>query len=292
MSAGYASAVKRTRLGAEIRALREATGESLRSVASRVGMEPGKLSKLENGRLPRPDIIEFGALLDGLGVLSPKREELLSLCMDANTAGWWKAFRGQALDRTRGVAEVENASSMIRQYTVMVMPGLLQTADYARALMHQWDRWRYDEPAEIDEAVAARLTRQAILSREDFRYEVLMDESLLMRLPCPSDVMYQQLDHLLTTSRSHPNVTIRVLPLDLGYLEWLPGNELTLYNYAGHERADAVFLETNFVDYVIDDPDHVAQNEQAYEFLRQQALDPSASHRVVETHMAALSERG
>lgn len=275
MSLSYSPAVRRKRLGAEITAIRKKQNESLRSLASRVGIAASQLSRLENGKTGKPDLVLVMDVLDALGVVDPKREELITLCRAANASGWYKAITSKNLERTRDIAEVEVGAAHIRQYYAMLVPGLLQTADYARSIFSQWDDF---EPGEIDEAVKFRATRQAVLDDDGFKYEVLLDESALTRLPCDPAVMAAQLDRLIELSYKH---SIRIVPMETGYRKFLPVNDFELFRYADPDEPLVAFIETGVADFVVDDNDQVSSYERIYRALEAQSMSEADSRKLI-----------
>jgi transcriptional regulator with XRE-family HTH domain len=275
VSLSYSPAVRRKRLGAEITAIRKKQNESLRSLASRVGIAASQLSRLENGKTGKPDLVLVMDILDALGVVDPKREELITLCRAANASGWYKAITSKNLERTRDIAEVEVGVKQIRQYSVMSVPGLLQTADYARSVFALWDGY---ETGEIDEAVKFRATRQMVLDDEGFKYEALLDEALLTRLPCEPAMMAAQLDRLVELSE---RLSIKVVPVETGYRKFLPSNEFSLLSYADPDEPLVAFVETGTADFVVDDGDQVASYERGYQALKARSKSEADSRKVI-----------
>jgi transcriptional regulator with XRE-family HTH domain len=275
VSLSYSPAVRRKRLGAEITAIRKKQNESLRSLASRVGIAASQLSRLENGKTGKPDLVLVMDILDALGVVDPKREELITLCRAANASGWYKAITSKNLERTRDIAEVEVGVKHIRQYSAMMVPGLLQTAEYARSMFAQWEGY---EPGEIDEAVKFRATRQAVLDDEGFKFETLLDEAVLTRLPCDPAIMVAQLDRLIELSYEH---SIRTVPVETGYRKFLPANDFQLYRYADPDEPLVAFVETGVADFIVDDDDQVTSYERIYHTLRAQSRSEADSRKVI-----------
>lgn len=181
--------VRRQRLGTELRRLREAAGMTGEQVVSLVGWAAkSKLSRLENGR-SRPDLADVLDLLDLYDVSGRKRDQLVAIARDAgNTRAWQRAYPVMT-PRQRGYAELEAASDQIMEYGAYIVPGLLQTEEYARLRIISAP-WRSTD-SEIEAEVAARLARQAVLTRKSDPpgYEVIVDEVAVGRAkrprPCP-----------------------------------------------------------------------------------------------------------
>ncbi len=277
MSVEFPVETRRIRLGAELRALREAAGISVRGLAAAADVDYAKLSRLENGKVLKPNAEEIGRLLDALGVVDPKRDDILVLAMAANSRGWYKALTGPLFDRHRQVAELESGVVDMRQYSTLFVPGLLQTPAYARSLYT--DATGYTS-AEVDEALRVRRTRQALLDDSTFRYKVLLDESVLSRAPCSTVDMADQVDALAALHDSS-TVTVRVVRLSSGYRELMPESSFTIFRYENPDRLPVAFIETVALDIALDDPEDVAQHVRAFDQLWTDALSIDESREVM-----------
>lgn len=292
--------VRRQRLGVELRRLRETAGFTGDQVIDRIGWAAkSKLSRLENGR-SRPDLADVLDLLDLYQVRGRDRDQLVTIARDAgNTRGWLRAYPVMT-QRQRGYAELEAGSSQIREYGVSIIPGLLQTSDYARArilssrsLSCQHDGvvpgQRHSQaigptaelPAarEPDTEVAARLARQTILTRQidPPNYEAILDEQALLGRGAPTDVRAGQLAQLASLA-TLPNVTLWVLPSDAvvgpGFV---PYTGFSIYRFSDPEDPETVAVETLARELVLTDAISVHRYGQVFEWLREAALDPHRS---------------
>lgn len=281
MSVGHSPIVRRRRLGAELRRLREAAGLTGDQLAARVGWSSSKVSRIENARV-RPEVGDVMDVLDELGVTGAKREELIAIARDAaSTRGWWRAYGDDMSLRQKGYAELEAGAAHIREYQLVLVPGLLQTAGYARVryeALHTIGRRDFD----IDAAAAARQTRQEVLSRRNPpRYEVLIDETALRRRSCPEEVMRDQLRHLATIAE-RPNVTLRILPLDAE----VGGNYMAVNSFAIFEFADPadptiVAVETATSDLHLGDEEDITRYKLDFDRLSAAALSADESAALV-----------
>jgi transcriptional regulator with XRE-family HTH domain len=275
--------VRRRRLGAELRRLREAAGLTGDQVIARIGWaSASKLSRLENGR-SRPDLADVLDLLDLYEVDGPERDELVSVARDAgNTRGWLRSYPVMT-KRQRGYAELESGCVAIREYATASVPGLLQTPAYARvrilssrALQVIDTEHGHPDP---ETEVAARVARQVILTRptDPTRYEAVIEEGALTGRGGLPEVMREQLDHLCRLA-SLPNVTVRVLPSDATVGDqYLPHTPFSLYQFADPADPETVAVEALGNDLVLTEKPSVERYAMVFSWLRSAALPPAAS---------------
>jgi transcriptional regulator with XRE-family HTH domain len=191
-------------LGAELQARRKAAGLTLRAVEKLVGMSNAKISLWENGhRLPSLD--DLGRLLDTLQIVGDERERVLSMRREAEGPGVLVTGTTTIGAQLTKLIEWEHGARQITEVAPLVIPGLLQTADYARAILNGLP--------DIETRVTLRMGRSEVLrqSRNPARLHALIDDEVLVRGFAPPDVMADQLRHLLRMAEL-PNVTIRLVP--------------------------------------------------------------------------------
>lgn len=213
------STVRRWQLTESLRQFREAAGLTLEQAADALSAAPGrwsraKISRIENraqGVKPR----EVEQLLDTYGVADAvTRRVLLELAQNVNERGWWLAYRRDLPEGTHPFLSLESALVSMRQFENMFVPGLLQTADYARALMNGINPGT--DADLVDRRVAARMARQQLLGRETPpEYHVVLDQGVLDRPVGRPLTMRMQLRRL-AESTELPNITIQVLPREVG----------------------------------------------------------------------------
>ncbi|CAM02937.1 helix-turn-helix protein [Saccharopolyspora erythraea NRRL 2338] len=200
--------VRGQELGEELRGLREASGLSLADVAKRIDASASKLSRLETGR--RAIAVEdVAALLAIYGVNGTQRRELLALAREAQRRGWWQRDRPGFAERQRTLVSLEAKADRIVNFEGMVIPGLLQTGEYTRALLAARGELGDEE---IERRMVVRLRRHAVL-RGEFapRLLAVVDELALHRIVGGRDVLRRQLEHLVE-STLRPNISVRVVP--------------------------------------------------------------------------------
>ncbi|GAA2424235.1 helix-turn-helix transcriptional regulator [Actinomadura vinacea] len=242
-------------LGAELRELRKARQLSGRKVAGQLGWQVSKISRIENGK-QGIKVEDVASLLVVYGVTGEERSRLLSTAERANNPGWWETNGGLS-DESRTLIQLEATATQIIEVQPLVIPGLLQTPDYTRAVMKSCD---VPEP-EVEVRVVARMGRQAILSRDEPpTLHAIVDEMALRRALGSSRTMARQLRRL-TEAAEEPNVTLRVLPFTLGGHPGLDGPFIVM-DFA--RAKPVVYLDHKLSGLFLEEPAHVA-------FFRQQA---------------------
>jgi transcriptional regulator with XRE-family HTH domain len=210
---GYGSPnVRRRRLAAELRRLRERAGFIGEEVARRLEWSTSKISRLERGQsgVKRGDLRR---LLDLYRVDPQRREELLALAEESQTSGRLKAISARLPGEHAEFLNVEAEAESVWNWEPLIVPGLLQTEDYARAVMLGWNSMFTEPPSEIERRIEARRLRQQVLQRDPpLQLSVVMDESVLHRRLGEASVMREQLQHIVAASRL-PNIRVRILPL-------------------------------------------------------------------------------
>ena len=211
MAVSGAPTVRQRRLGAELRRLR--AGRTGDEVAEALGWSPSKVSRYELARTA-PNVTEVGKLLDYYGVTGSHREQVLALARDATQKGWWEAYSDALPEELTALIALEDEASSSWMWQVNLIPGLLQTEEYARQIISGGYQIGIPLlPSQIDQRVEVRLRRQNILTRDNpMEFSVVLDESVLLRRNTDTQVMRTQLAYVLEVSE-RPNVTIRVFPL-------------------------------------------------------------------------------
>ncbi len=273
--------VRRRRLAAELRRLRDRAHLTGDQVADQLGWSPSKISRYELARTGlNPGEVE--KLLDLYGVDDGKRDELLSLAREARQRGWWEAYADALPENNLAYIGLEAEASSVREWQVEVVPGLLQTEDYARAVVRGFQRVVTIPPRQIERRLQARLERQRVLVRErPLELEVVLDESVLLRRIGDNSVMDAQLRQLAEVSLL-PNVTLQVLPLDQPHPLTLDSFVLLTF---GEERQttlhDVVGAEHLTGELHLEGEADTYQYRLAFEVLAQQSLDPGESRELI-----------
>ena len=204
--------VRRRRLAAELRGIRESKGKSGDAVAAALKWSPSKISRYERARTGlRPREVE--RLLDYYEITGPRRALLLGLAEDAAQKGWWEEFTDSLSEDYKQFIGLEHEATSMAIWHVDVVTGLLQTEDYARHIIGSYSRVEPVAPGMIGRLVRVRMRRQQVLNRDGLQLSVVLDESVLKRRIGDEPVMYDQLMRLVKEA-DRPNLTLQVLPLD------------------------------------------------------------------------------
>jgi transcriptional regulator with XRE-family HTH domain len=204
-------ALRRRRLAAELRRLRGSRAGH--EVAKGLGWSTSKVSRYELGRGTLP-LDEVEKLLNFYGVTDPERSQLLSLAREANERGWWEDYGDALPDEYQAFIGLEAEAASAAIWAIEVVPGLLQTEEYARQMHVGYQAVVPIAPGIIDTRVKVRMIRQQVLKRDPpLELSVVLDESVLLRPIGKPQLMRAQLQHLAQIM-DLPNVELRVLPLN------------------------------------------------------------------------------
>jgi transcriptional regulator with XRE-family HTH domain len=232
--------VRRRIVGAQLRRLREASGVSRREAGASIGVGESRLGRIEAGRAGLEEH-EVKQLLELYGIHdSQERDALLALAREANRPGWLQAFSGAMPAWFRPYVDLEEAAQVIRTYEVQFIPGLLQTEEYARAVVAHG---LSEPPAdEVARRVELRLRRQRILTASNpTRLWAVIDEAALWRPIGGSEVSRAQLRALLDAARLQ-NITVQVMPFRVGGHAGEAG-AFTILRFPEPELHDIAYLE-------------------------------------------------
>jgi transcriptional regulator with XRE-family HTH domain len=230
----------RIALGAQLRRLREASGVTTEEAAETIRATHSKISRLERGRTGarQRDVAD---LLSLYGVTDETaREEMLTLARHTTIPGWWQQYSDVLPRWLELYVGLEEAASVIRTYEVQFVHGLMQTEDYARAVILIANADASAE--EIDRRVSARMRRQTLLTQAEApELWAMLDEAALRRLPGGRSVMRAQLEHLLQIT-DLPNLTLQIVPFRAGP-HAAAGGPFTILRFPEPDLPDLVYLE-------------------------------------------------
>ncbi len=263
----------RRRLGAELRRLRVAAGLTLKQTAAHLECSDSKISRIEKGQvgaLPR-DVTDLLTLYQ---VDEWKREELLQLARQARRRPWWEVeFR----DLQLAYASYQAAAVTIREYQVLLLPGVFQTQEYARAVLRALRPGL--EPPDVEGRIEFRVRQQAILTRPDPpSIHAVLDEAVLRRPVGSAAIMRRQLERLIQWTE-YRNVTVQVIRFAAGEHAGMDGS-FVIFGFGGPEE-DVVYLENTTNDFLLEEGDAVARYRVLFAHLREQALDPDESRSFI-----------
>ncbi len=278
--------IRSRELGEGLRQAMEHTGLTGKRVADLLGWSTSRVSRLMSGKRGGSEV-DVSAFLAVCRVTGDERDRLLALCQEQHTPGWFQQHGSRLPRQVRTLIDHENKATAISSFQAMLVPGLLQTGDYARAMISR----SVNMPAEeVEERVAARLARQSVFSREHpARFTFYLHEPVL-RLPIGGTaVMSDQLHHLLRMS-VRPHVTLRVLPAALGAHAALSG-PFTLLQFA--EFRPVAYLDSETSSLFLEKPEETAAYRRILGALAETALDEGQSRELIATVATELyADRG
>ena len=280
MSAPASPTVRRRRLAAELREIREDRGKSGDTVAAALKWSPSKISRYERARTGlRPQEVE--RLLDYYQITGPRRALLLGLAEDAAQKGWWEEFADSLSEDYRQFIGFEHEAASMAIWHVDVVTGLLQTEAYARHIISSYSRVEPMPPGMIGRMVKVRTRRQQVLNREDLQLSVVLDESVLKRQVGDESVMYEQLQRLLQEA-DRPNLTLRILPLNAQHTVF--GESFVIFGFKDDSDAivrDMVITEQLRSSVTLEGERETYLHRIAFQALWDASLDPETSRALI-----------
>jgi hypothetical protein len=276
-------------LGSHLRTLRESRGISREAAGWEIRASESKISRMELGRVgfkerDVADLLTFYGIAD-----EQERLVMLSLARQANSPGWWHRFGDVLPTWFQSYLGLEAASATIRTYEVQFVPGLLQTREYARAVIHLGHDSAH--AGEIDRRVGLRMARQELLTRPNPPHLwVVLDEAVLRRPIGGVQVMRAQVAALIEATRM-PNVTLQVVPFRAGGHAGA-GGAFTMLRFPEEDLPDVVYLEHLTSALYIDKRDDVDLYATAMEVLCVQAESPTQTVTLLEQRLHDLDKLG
>jgi transcriptional regulator with XRE-family HTH domain len=262
--------VRRRELGARLRALRTERGLTVDHVADVLMCSPSKVSRMETGQRGAT-LRDVRDLCDLYGVTDEaERDRLMRLAREAKQTGWWQSHDLESFATYVGL---EAEAAAIKYYQSTIVPGLMQTPDYARSI-HEASIPGI-APERIDELIEVRLTRQQLLTQSpSVHVEAVFDEAVLHRVVGGPQVMKAQLDHF-TKVASLPNVTIQVIPYIVGAHPAMDST-FNILDFAGSVPS-VVYVEGLVGWIYVERPPEIDRYEQVFDHLRAIASSPEQS---------------
>ncbi|MEU2336495.1 helix-turn-helix transcriptional regulator [Streptomyces sp. NPDC006654] len=270
-------AVRRRKLGAELRTLRTGAGLTSGEAARLVGWHQSKVSRIETGASGvKPADVRL--LLDAYGVAEGQlRELLLVLAGSEDTAGrhhWWHAYRGVLPPAYRDFISLESQAAAMRTLETSVVPGLLQTAEYARAVTRVAADGLDDQA--LDALVEVRLARQDVLRGDPpLKLSAVLDEAVLRREVGGPGVMARQLERLTEAARL-PQVRLQVLPFAAGAHVGITG-PFVIFSFPSTSDLDVVVLDQLTSSLYLERKEDLQAYAEAFNTLQIHALSPEDS---------------
>ena len=263
---------RRRRLGAELRRLRDKAGLTIDQVAEALECSQSKVSRIETGQVsatPR----DVRDMLELYQVDAAQREAMVQIAREARQRGWWQKFV-DVPDGVPAYVSLEAAATSIDVYMSLIVPALLQTAEYARAII---GAVRPDLPgSEIERRVELRVGRQALLDQDHPpALRVLLEDAVLRRPVGGAAVMRGQLQRLLEDA-ARPGVTVQVLPIGAGAHAGMDG-QFTIFGIPAPAEPDIVALDSAADALYLESPEDLRRYRRVFERLLPAALPPEKS---------------
>jgi hypothetical protein len=267
-----------------LRKLRTASGLSCAELGYAVSMSSSKISRVEtcDSGIYADDVEK---LLDFHEVDGQRRVELFDLVRHAEQRGWLRMHGPDLPQDWQTWIDFESEASALLSYEPLMMPGLLQTAEYAQAIIRATASGISDD--QIDTLIASRMSRQGLLSRSrPLKLDVVIEESVLTRSIGDSAALARQLNHL-ADSAARPNITVRILPTDAGLHAGLNG-PFVVMDY--DEEASLVLIEHKAVNLFLDEQEHIDAYTRSWDEVLRLSYDEAASVEVIRAAAKRMSQ--
>jgi len=275
----------RIMLGGQLRRMREQAGISRADAGWQIRASESKVSRMELGRVGFKER-DVSDLLDLYGMQDEdERFRLMELARAANNPGWWSRYGDVMPTWFTNYVGLEVAATLIRTYEVMFVPGLLQTEEYARAVVQLGKSYLPDD--EVAQRVALRVTRQQILNRTTpVRLWVVIDESVLHRPVGGPEILRNQIEHLMKLAHE-PNITLQIMPFSsVGYPG--AGGAFSILRFPDGDLPDIVYIEHAASALYLDKLEEVDEYAAIMEGLTIAAAPVSATEGLLKEALARL----
>lgn len=277
-----APTLRQQRLARVLRQLREAAGLLQSAVADALAVDPSTVHRWENPALkPLPSRLKLARLLQLYGVDSEQRARVLALAQGADGHGWWQPYVGDLSPALLSLIEVEAEAGAALTFDVTRVPGLLQTPQYARALIRGELPMTSDD---VEQRVKVRTERQLVLDRtRPLELWAILDEAALHRMVGGPQVMAEQMRHLIAVAAA-PHITVQIIPYAAGAYPGMDGSFVIL-DLPEAEVPGVVYVDGLAGQLFMEDEPDLARFRQVFDRLRAAALSPEASAALVATLM-------
>ncbi|MEU9958501.1 helix-turn-helix transcriptional regulator [Streptomyces liliifuscus] len=267
---GGAPSVLRMILGRQLEELRTRAGLTFEQAGAAIGVSHSTIRRMEAAKVARLRLPDAEKLLQVYGVTDQQEiDTFLKSVREANKRGWWHTYRDVLPDWFAAYLSLEQAALQIRAYEAQFVHGLLQTEEYARALLGAGNPHAATEATE--RRVALRMRRQELLSRPSPpRVWIVMDETVLRWPVGGPEVMRAQIDHLIAVN-SLPQVTLQIMPFKNGPHPAMRAGAFHLFRFRARELPDIVYLNGLVGAVYLDKDDDVVVYREALDRLGAQA---------------------
>ena len=274
MPVGGKPTVRSRRVGTELRRLREAAGVTTAQAAEVLSCSPAKISRIENG-IVSVRVVDLRLLLDRYGDQDQEHRAYLErLARESNKHGWWQDYGDTIPPYYADFIGLETDASYIKTWEATIVPGLLQTPEYARAVMLA--NPAMISPDKLENFISIRLERQARLEQgTDIRLDVVIWEAALITTVGSDEVQRGQLGRLLELM-DRPNISVQVLPLEAGDKASMSGS-FVMFSFGREQSVSTVFVENLTSSQYLERDQELRGYTLVFDALRSAALSPAAS---------------
>jgi transcriptional regulator with XRE-family HTH domain len=274
MPVGGKPTVRSRRVGTELRRLREAAGVTTAQAAELLSCSPAKISRMENG-IVSVRVVDLRLLLDRYGDQDQEHRAYLErLARESNKRGWWQDYGDTIPPYYADFIGLETDASYIKTWEPTIVPGLLQTTEYARAVMLA--NPAMISPTELENFISIRQERQARLEQgTDVRLDAVIWEAALITTMSSGEVQRGQLARLLELM-DQPNISVQVLPLEAGDKANMSGS-FVMFSFGSERSVSTVFVETLTSSQYLERDEELRSYTLVFDALRSAALSPAAS---------------
>jgi transcriptional regulator with XRE-family HTH domain len=274
-----APTIRLRRLAGELKRLRVAAGLKQEEVAERTGLDASSIYRIERA-LNRPQRRTVTTLLSLYGVTDPNRQAtLLGWLKDSGQQGWFQLYEPYLPEQYQTYIGFEYEAESLRNYESLFVPGLLQTEDYARAVIR--GVVPTISPDDVQRRVEVRMQRQIVFQRPTpMQLWAIMDEAAIRREVGGPSVMHAQLQHLVRASAS-PHIRVQVVPFGAGAHPGMPGSCIVM-DFADPFDAPLVYLDSLAGDLFLETADDVERFSATFEQIAAQALTPTQTKKLIQ----------
>ena len=274
MPVGGKPTVRSRRVGTELRRLREATGVTTAQAAELLSCSPAKISRIENG-IVSVRVVDLRLLLDRYGDQDQEHRAYLErLARESNKRGWWQDYDDTIPPYYADFIGLETDASYIKTWEATIVPGLLQTSEYARAVMLA--NPAMISPDKLENFISIRHERQARLEQgTDVRLDAVIWEAALITTVSSDEVQRGQLDRLLELM-DRPNISVQVLPLEAGDKASMSGS-FVMFGFGRERSVSTVFVENLTSSQYLERDQELRGYTLVFDALRSAALSSAAS---------------
>lgn len=274
MTKRFSPTVRRRRLASEMRRYREAAGLTLEQAARHLDSSHSRLSRIETSQVGiRPP--DLRVLLELYEVPPDAREVMITLCRESRQRGWWHGYGNAVPEWFQFYVGLESEAAGLAIYESQFIHGLLQTEQYARAVLQA--AVNPLPPDELERKVQLRMDRQTLLTDNGLRMRVVLDEAVLRRPIGGPATLRNQLQHLLEVT-DLPNVSLQVLPLAAGASVL---NSFTIIDFPDPADQAVIFVESLTGALYLEKPEEIRDYTLKFDYLRAEARDPAQSTQTI-----------